>query len=285
MVDGDDERDDDLRDRLLVRPYVLPDEPDAPAEPAVAAPGRDLVLRTIEGDPPTDVFPTTGRAPAPPVEVTDRPMVLWLVGAGLAVVVAAAIVVVALWPRNDTGPQQASSGAPVMPVGAGREPALDRASAAGNASPSLSPSGSASPSRPTESALSRQPGAPASGIATAARTGPVANGEGQCLDAGTVGVPSAGILARDCSGSASQRWSFFADRTLRVGGLCAGADTEAIRTTACTGGTAQQWASGSGGTVVNVGTGQCLTDPRNGAKGGRVRLEPCQGDGQDWSLP
>ena len=282
MVDGDER--DDLGDRILVRPYVLPDEPDAAAEPP-AAPDHDVVPRTSEGDPPTAVLPTTGRAAVPRADVGDRSMVLWLVGAGLAVVVAAAIVVIALWPRSDTGPRQDSAGAPVVPVGAAAHPTLDPASAAGSASPSVPPSASASPSRTVPTASSPSPDAAASPGIAGARTGPVANGAGQCLDAGTLGVPSAGMLARDCTGSASQRWTFSADRTLRVGGLCAAADAGAMRTIACTGAAAQQWTSGSGGTVVNVGTGQCLTDPRNGTKGGRVRLETCQGDGQSWALP
>src|SRR5690242_1967924 len=103
MVDGDDERDDDRGDRILVRPYVLPDDPDEDVEQTASIPSRDITPLTIDGDVPTEILPTTGRAPAPPPDANDRTMVLWLVGAGLAVVVAAAVVMIALWPRNDSG--------------------------------------------------------------------------------------------------------------------------------------------------------------------------------------
>lgn len=292
MVDGDDdERDDDRGDRILVRPYVLPDDPDEDVEQTASITSRDIASLTIDGDVPTEILPSTGRAPAPPADANDRTMVLWLVGAGLAVVVAAAVVMIALWPRNDSGPQQGSSGPPVMPVGAGVsvEPSRDAASATASASPSVSPSASAtrSPTRPAASP--RRPGAPAPSVEiamAAGRTGPVANDSGLCLDAGTLGLAINGVLAPPCSGSAAQRWTVGGDRTLRIGGLCAAADGGSVRTVACNGGeNKQQWQAGPDGSVVNVGSHQCLTDPR-GAKGvARVRLAPCQDDGQHWSLP
>ncbi|HEU4349137.1 MAG TPA: hypothetical protein VFR35_15275, partial [Actinoplanes sp.] len=150
MVHLDDERDD----RVLVRPYVPEAEPAERPE----TPGRDLAPVTIDGDVPTEILPLPGRptplAPEPPPEplsdgragrtsreVKDRQMVVWLVGSGLALVLLAAIVMIALWPRGDDEPQQAPSGPPVMQVGAGTDTAVGGA-AADSAKPSVSPSAS-----------------------------------------------------------------------------------------------------------------------------------------------
>lgn len=292
MVHLDGERDDD---RVLVRPYVPEAEPAEPPE----TPGRDLAPVTIDGDLPTEILPLPGPptplAPDPPSgplpgdragrtsrEVKDRQMVVWLVGSGLALVLLAAIVMIALWPRGDDEPQQAASGPPAMQVGTGTDTAAG-GPAAGSAKPSVSPSASSStpPTKPSASAAQRP-------SAAADRSGTVRNGSGQCLDGvSATGEPGTSVIARSCDGSAAQRWTAASDGTLRIAAACASGAGGGVRLAPCTGDSSQRWRAGPDGSLVNAGSGLCLTDPRNGTRGGggRVRLATCEDNGQRWSLP
>lgn len=264
----DDAREVALGDRILVRPYIQPVDPPEP-------PARHDPPVVIAGDPPTAILPVRQAIAPPPTEVKDRGMVLWLVGAGLAVVVAAAVVMIALWPRGDDGGQPDPADAPALGMdgGAGPQPPAF-ATARASASPSA-----ATPSRATASATpSRPPTTPPS------RTGAIANPNGLCLDAGD-GAAGAAVSAHDCTGAASQRWTAAADGTLRIGGLCAAASAGGVRLAGC-GGDMTRWRTGPGGTLVNAGSGQCLADPRNGAKAAaRVRLAPCDDGSQRWTVP
>jgi Ricin-type beta-trefoil lectin domain len=90
----------------------------------------------------------------------------------------------------------------------------------------------------------------------------------------------------DCNGTLSQRWTVAADGTLRVAGSCALADGGAVQIGTCGDSAPGQWRAGPGASLVNVGTGQCLSDPDNGAKtGNRLQLAACGGNGQRWALP
>jgi hypothetical protein len=302
MLDGDEVRQRD-GDRLLVRPYIgqaaggpakSTDTPGSKPEVPVDRPAEEPAEATV-------VLPIVAEQPESLAEGPERRMVLILVGAGLAIIVGAAIGVAMLWPGNDDdrgAALPAPLATPAWPVGSGRAPSPTPSpspSVSASASPSVSPSVTPTPSRPaspTPSAPStpaRTPSAPPTlePPPTADRVGPIAGAGGHCLDVrGGVTLLGSPASVYDCNGTLSQRWTVAADGTLRVAGSCAVAEGGAVKIAAC--GTADpgQWRAGSGSSLVNVGTGKCLTDPDNGAKtGNQLQVAACGGAGQRWALP
>jgi hypothetical protein len=285
-------RDDDSSDRMLVRPYVKPG-----AEPKVASihneevPSPDpSVERGDEEN--TAVLPVAEPPAAAEADGADRRLVLWLVGAGLALILVAAVAVIALWPGDDENTPAALPGTSVLPNGApasgtGTAPsARASASVSASASASTSPSASASSAKGSATASPRRSAPPSATLApppATDRTGAIVGAGGHCLDIrGGVALPGGAVSTYACNNTPSQRWTLAADGTLRVGGMCAAPDGSAVNLVGCE--ASAQWRAGGGGTLVSVGAG-CLTDPDNGTKtGGRMTLAACGAAGQRWTL-
>ncbi|MFJ4622385.1 ricin-type beta-trefoil lectin domain protein [Streptomyces sp. NPDC088812] len=114
----------------------------------------------------------------------------------------------------------------------------------------------------------------------------------RCLDV-VGGRPAAGapLMIWDCSGSASQRWTFPSDGTMRTLGMCveladgSTADGAGLRLAACDGGPAQRFELNHRHDVVSGLADKCA-DVVDGATGNgtRVQVWTCGGqDNQKWS--
>lgn len=295
MVDGDEVEEQEGADRLLVRPYIqqgghrLPegDEPAAPSTPAAPPPADPSAV-----DSGTAQLPAVGSAPA-----DDRQMA-WLVGAGLALVVAIGVTMVALWPGADDTPSLAAPPdgytwpAPAGSTAPTPSAAPPSASADAGPSPSVSSSAPSAPSAPAPAASApaavTPPAVPPPSATLAPppatdRVGPITGPGGDCLDVTTgIVLPGTPVAVRGCNGTLSQRWTVAADGTLRVSGACAAAGGGQVAVGPCGDAPSGQWRAGAGGTLVNTGSGQCLTGP---ADGNRVRVTTCGGAAQSWTLP
>jgi hypothetical protein len=230
-------------------------------------------------------------------EDDDNGPMIWLIGAGLALVVAVVVTMVALWPSGDEPssaapaaddwrtarlrPSDSPAPAPVASTPSSATPS------AGRSTPPPSTSARALPSVPAGA----QPSAPAPGAPAppalpeppaADRTGVVSGCDG-CLDvtAGSIIIGN-GLAVRLCDRTSSQRWTLAADGTFRSVGLCARSEGDGVvKLQDCGSGGANQWRAGANGSLVNADVRQCLT--RTG--GGAVRLAGCGAQGQDWALP
>ncbi len=294
MVDGNEPEEQDGPDRLLIRPYIQSTEdtadrlPEGGSPPAAVDPTAELPL-------PPEPAPVPPPAPAPEPAVDgsqDRRQMAWLVGAGLALVLAVGVTIVALWPGSGEDPSVAAPPGgfpwPARPGSAAPDPSAASQSASVRSSPTPSTSSSAptaaSPAPPSAPPPSLPPSATLAPPPTADRVGPITGPGGDCLDVTTgIVLPGTAVAVRDCNGTLSQRWTVATDGTLRVSGSCAAATGAGqVAVGVCGDAVAAQWRSGAGGTLVNVGSGQCLTGP---ADGNRVRVTPCGADGQTWTLP
>ena len=301
MVDGDDKQD---ANRLLVRPYVQHAAASPVAEHRLAEGGAAPVADDVESRVPETAAddrtaaapPRTRDDPSPAADDRDRRTVLWLVGGALALILATSAGVIAIWPGGDDGQAAVAlpPGSTVWPdpaadPSASVKPATKAAGAASSSSPiSRSPSNSSSAGPKGSSTTVAAPTPTTLAPPAADRVGPITGPGGHCLDArGGIALLGSELTAYDCNGTSSQRWTVATDGTLRVIGGCAGAAGDgSVQVTGCNTAAAGQWRARSGSTLFNVGTGQCLTDPRNGAKTGMpLRLEACGGSGQRWALP
>lgn len=314
----------DQADRVLVRPYVPADAEAAEYRLPEGAPeAADL--------PETDQYPTvtgpvftpdptpmplpgdSGREP-PASHVhpdSDRRQMGWLIGSGLALVVAVVVTMIALWPAPDeqTAPHAAPTAAAAPP--AAPKPAAPPGSAPPSTaasgpkqSASASASGSTKAGPPTTAtgsfavpppaAAGGQPAPPVPPAATepsapatlapppgADRTGPIVGAGGDCLDI-EAGIVLLGdeLSTRDCNNTSSQRFTLATDGTLRVGGSCARQDGASVTVGICNDDEIGQWRAGPGNSLVNISSRQCLT-----AAGADVTLSACGNQGQSWALP
>jgi hypothetical protein len=290
MLDGD-ELGRSGKDRILVRPYIKEADPGS-------ASTREIPVAEEPDEPPTTVLPRPYDALDPAADVKDRRMVFWLVAAGLAVVVGAAAVIIALWPSgDDRGGRAGVVPGATLPIGgtgpqaSGSAPAGAKAGASGSTGPSASvtlslqappgsgPSSKPPANQPSQAATLAPP--PASN-----RVGAITGPGGHCLDVGGIGLPGSPAITQNCNGTLSQRWTAATDGTLRAGGMCAAADGSSVHLVGCGSDQTGQWRAGPNGTLVNLTGNRCLTDPDNGTKtGGRTQLAACGGAGQRWTLP
>jgi hypothetical protein len=325
MRDEDGERDGPPgdSDRLLVRPYIggpsyqLPESGRPPAADAAPAPatgsptdgsgaGEAAASPPHAGEAvtaPLPVVPRPAARPDPALDDRDRRQVLWLVGIGITIALAAVAGLILLWPGGGEDPPAADAPVPLAPPSlapaqeastpprSATSPA-SAATAARTGTPATRPT-SAAPDPPTtrpaapppattppEPTLAAPPAADRAGIVTAPG--------GRCLDvAGGIVFPGSSLAVGTCNGTLSQRWTLAADGTLRVSGSCATADgADAVEVAACGGAATGQWRAGPGGTLVNLDSGRCLTDSAGGAENGaRVGLASCGAAGQRWTLP
>jgi hypothetical protein len=290
MLDGDELGRND-KDRILVRPYIKEADPDSIGT-------RELPTVPTAADEPAPVVPPAPERTDAAADAQDKRTVMWLVGAGLAVVVAAAVAIFALWPSGDddrSGRAQPAPGVSLNVNGGG--PAAS-AGPSGRASvpASPTPTGTAKLSLPAPppGATATAPGGSAATPPTATLAPPpaadlvgaITGPGGHCLDVGGIGLPGSPATTRACTGTLSQRWTVGADGTLRAGGMCAKPDAGEVHLLSCTADQSGQWRAGPGDTLVNLGSNRCLTDPDNGTRtGGRMRLAGCGGAGQRWTLP
>ncbi|WP_285680508.1 ricin-type beta-trefoil lectin domain protein [Actinoplanes sp. NBRC 103695] len=330
----------DKPDQVLVRPYIPPDAaeyqlPEAPPElhdpdaydtasfdshPDGSYPdGSYPDDRPYPDDPehtgpvfvpdPTPMVLPGDSGREPPVShvhpESDRRQMVWLIGSGLALVIAVAVTMIALWPSQDEETPTAAEPRPVATPATG-EPGSPGGSAPAGA-PSAGPSVSGTSPSPgdTKTQNTKRPGAqgttvpnfplpPAGGNpqaptapATLApppasdRTGQVIADSGNCLDI-DAGILLLGdeLVSRDCNNTSSQRFTLAKDGTLRVGGSCAIQEGGAVKVRVCGDNAAAQWRAGPNNTLVNNSTKQCVT-----ANDNDVTLATCGGDGQNWKLP
>ena len=283
MGDGEDTQSDD---RVLVRPYI---KEQTPADPPRA--GATAELPIVEEPAPAPP------PPAPETEENDGRRIFWLVGGALVVILALAGAVVAIWPSGDTDaaappesavwpqssprptgtpPQQATSASPATSVSASSVLASRSTSASVTVSAPTTPP----PTTPPPSGAGTQ--APPA----ADRTGPITGAGGHCLDVkGGISLIGSPLSVYDCNSTLSQKWTVGTDGTLRNSGGCASADGTEVRVSGCGSGDGGQWRAGSGGTLVNVASGQCLSNPAGGRTGESLQLAACGGAGQQWGLP
>jgi hypothetical protein len=124
---------------------------------------------------------------------------------------------------------------------------------------------------------------------SAARVGTIAGDGNLCLDLnGGVPIDDNHVQVFACNGGVAQRWTLATDGTLQVVGKCAQVTADStVHIIGCDDRPQAQWRVNAGTTLVNVATGQCLTDPEAGARSGAgVRVTACAGSGnQRWTLP
>jgi hypothetical protein len=287
MLDGD-ELGRDGKDRVLVRPYIKEADPGSSST-------REIPVASEPAEPPTTVIPAVPGGLDPAADVKDRRIVLWLVGAGLAVVVGAAAVIIMLWPSGGPDNQAAPGPGATLPIGGAAPAASASAGASPSASASASPSASVTLSlpvppgnaKPSQGQVSAPP--PAATLAPppgADQVGALTGPGGHCLAMGGLGLPGSPTVLQSCNGTLYQKWTAAADGTLRVSSMCAASSGTSVQMVSCGSGQTSQWRAGPNGTLVNLAGSLCLTDPDNGAKtGGRMQLAGCGGAGQQWTLP
>ncbi len=143
---------------------------------------------------------------------------------------------------------------------------------------------------------------PAGAQAVIANAGPQGGGDpqagtivggqsGRCVDLANT---TNGTQARlwDCNGSANQRWTYTASRTLTNGTKCLDASGQGTANGTktviwdCHGGTNQQWNVNANGTITGAQSGLCLDASGNGtANGTLLHLWSCHGGtNQQWSI-
>lgn len=124
---------------------------------------------------------------------------------------------------------------------------------------------------------------------------------GKCLnDVGNSAASGTQVDIWTCNGSTSQKWTYAADETLRIHGMCLTAQGTAgwkVLLEPCTGAPSGEWRlvyprsvrAGAGSaplTLVNPGSRWCMADPGGTTNGTRMVAESCNGKtSQTWTLP
>ncbi|MFF5724139.1 ThuA domain-containing protein [[Kitasatospora] papulosa] len=126
------------------------------------------------------------------------------------------------------------------------------------------------------------------------REGAVTGIGGKCVDvAGAASADGTQIQLYTCNGTAAQRWTVAADRTLRALGKCMDvsgggtANGTKVQLYGCNGSGAQTWAPEADGTLRNPQSGKCLdAEGVSSADRTRLHLWTCgTGANQRWVLP
>ncbi len=128
---------------------------------------------------------------------------------------------------------------------------------------------------------------------------PVVSGQiggpgGKCLDVDT-NTAANGNRAQlwDCGNATGQRWSVYADGSIRAFGRCLDVDAQGtanhtpVQLWECNGSGAQQWVHQSDGSLLNPQSGRCLDVPMgNTANGTKLEIYDCNGLWpQVWLMP
>jgi hypothetical protein len=266
-------------------------------------------------------LPRPAPATAPAAAGRSRRRLLVAAGAGLAAVVAAAAAGYAAFRPHDEPVPPAPDALPPLPAasspsashpplprvtppagGPGRSP-LRAATASHVPASRPAPAGgfvrSASPGAATSTSASTGDAVPGAAFAprtsavspppAADRSGAIGADGSRCLDLnGGVPVDDNHVQVFDCNGTQAQRWTLASDGTLRVVGKCAQVvDDRTVHIIGCDTRTSAQWRAAAGNALLNVATGDCLTDPAAGARNGAgVVVEACAATAnQRWTLP
>ncbi|AGZ42042.1 RICIN domain-containing protein [Actinoplanes friuliensis] len=304
MADEDLER----NDPVLVRPYITTEPGSAPGghddRPLETWPEEALLpSEDNSAAPAATVEPPAVAGPAAKTSALLRQRLMVLSGLGiLAVLIGAGLLVFGT--SEDQPPPQAARPTAPAPGPNGSLGAAPVASVAGRsiAPTSRATSRPAAPGRTTSGAPAagapapQQPGTPTGTPPPAAttlepppaqaRTGAITAASGRCLVlGGLLALDGSPVQTASCSGMSYQEFTVETDGTLRVTNRCAQTDDDGtVHIRACGEQPAQQWRAGPEGSLVNPGTGQCLTDPGNA--GATVTLAACTGaDNQRWTLP
>lgn len=257
---------------LLVRPYV-PEVPAPPERPG-AAPAPPPVPAAAPAVNAAVALPDRHAAPA-----RRRPILLVAVA---AVAVALTAAGVALSHRDG------AAGPPPAPAPAGPLMAETTAATRGGSPVYGTPAGKVPPAATASAAPTITTKRPAATTPPPSdRTVTVLSGTGDCLDLNG-GVTNDGhhIQVSPCNGTSAQVWTFAADGTLRVKGVCAQetADTT-VRVIDCASTDSTRWRLDKNQSIVNVASGRCLTVPGKGlATGNTLLTQPCDGQtAQRWA--
>lgn len=109
-------------------------------------------------------------------------------------------------------------------------------------------------------------------------------------DPGDSSTPGTAVDMATCTNGAGQNWTVQSNGTITLGGLCLDNPSSSnVALDACSGGSSQVWAQGTGNTLVNSASGLCLNDPGSltSPKSGTVLNAATCGGGvnQVWPLP
>ncbi len=281
----------DETDPLLVRAWMDGGPSATRWEAAADHPDRHTPAHRAVASPV--VLPGTGPAPVPSRRGRRG---LVVVVAAAAIVVPAAVGYAVL--RPDHGPRRPGAALAVSlpPLSAAVPPSVHPAppGVTPSAGPSThrSPIGPATATRIAPPVRATKPDATAPGTPppAVARTGAIIGDGGRCLDVNG-GVPADGnqVQMFDCNRTDAQTWTLAVDGTLRVVGRCAQEIGNAlVAISGCDSRAAQQWRAGPNGTLVNLNSDNCLTDPDHSAADfTRVTVTRCTGadSAQRWALP
>ena len=116
---------------------------------------------------------------------------------------------------------------------------------------------------------------------------------GKCLtDTGDGGAAGATVETWSCNGQSDENWSIAKDGTIQIRGPCLTAAGTASRSrvmlAACSAAASQQWQAGTGGELVDAGSGACrgTTPISSAANGIALWIFTCNGGiNQKWTLP
>jgi len=301
-------------DPLLVRPFILREQdtsanltawPSAETWPSASLTGtREILSHRADKRTP----PTGSSAPA------RRRRMFLLAGAGAVAVIGLAAAGYGMLqpapgddvpiPSGALPPLVSPSSGDSLAAAAAAPPARSSATATGRPRAEATPSTAAPPTAgatttaapvtgatTTVAPAPQPPGlvAALSPAPAAAQVGTIAGGGNLCLDLnGGVPVDDNHVQVFACNGTAAQRWTLATDGTLQVVGKCAQVTGDAtVHIIGCDDRAQSQWRAGAESTLVNVATGQCLTDPESGTRSGAgVRVTTCVVAGnQRWALP
>jgi hypothetical protein len=302
-MSDDSERDDPV----LVRPYITT----RPADGSAANDDRPAQIWPVTADLPADGTRETATVPASVAAGTDpadwntalrRQRLRVLAGVGVIAVLVGGLLLAVLGPPGDNDqpattraapPATAVTGAPgPTPVASGTDssPAPTSRGASRPAATTIATAANPVPGGPARNATTGPAaGAPSPTLAPPpdpARTGPITATGGRCLSlGGLLGIDGSPVKTAACNGAGNQRWTLATDGTLRVSDRCARGSADAtVRIGGCDTEPATQWRAGPGGSLVNLATGGCLTDP--GSPGATVTVTDCTGAAdQRWTLP
>ncbi len=134
-------------------------------------------------------------------------------------------------------------------------------------------------------------------VARATNTGPAGavrfDVAGRCLDlAGNATANGTKVGLWRCNGTAAQRWTLAADRTVRIHGKCLSVrgrpavNGSKVVLGDCHGYASQHWVVGTGARLINGTAGKCLAGSPTGANGSQAWISSCTGKAnQKWTLP
>jgi hypothetical protein len=294
----------DETDPLLVRPWMSGGPSASRWEATADRPARHAAAHRAVASP----IALPGAAPASRPSRRRR----WGFVVAAAVVVVLAVAGWAVLRPGDSPGRPASapvvslpplsSAAPVSPPAfpaitpSAGAPATRRSPTGRATTTSIAPAAGATtnPDATTPGSAATTPGTAAMAppaVPAVARTGVIVAAGGRCLDLnGANQTDGTQVQMFGCNGTVAQKWTIETDGTLRVMGRCAEQiGNSLVDIAGCDARTEEQWRAAPDGALVNLKSGNCLTDPDHSAADfTRVTVTLCTGgadSGQRWTLP